>query len=187
MWFNVGSDDTAREFLDARRGCVGVKAKSAHLLLFCLVVGIVGCDHGTKGIAEHELQGEKPVDVIAGAVDLHYSQNRGVAFNTERFLPESLRKPLIFIGGFAALLFIGVAWSRRYRNPSVEHLAYALILGGAVGNLLDRIVRGYVVDFVHIRGWPIFNVADVAICVGVGVLMVHTYRSRHLVGRNLET
>ncbi len=155
-----------------------MKTKSAHLLLICLVLGVFGCDHATKGIAEHELKDEKPVAVIAGAVDLQYSQNYGIAFNVERFIPEAIRKPLIFAGGLAALVFVGIAWVRRRRNLSIEHVAYAVLLGGALGNLLDRLFRGYVVDFVHVHGWPIFNVADVAICVGVGLLMLHAYRNR---------
>jgi signal peptidase II len=155
-----------------------VKTKSAHILLVCLVLGVFGCDHATKSVAEHELKGEEPVAVIAGAVDLQYGQNYGVAFNVERSIPEAMRKPLIFAGGLCALAFIGIAWYRRRRNPSLKHVAYALILGGALGNLLDRLFRGYVVDFVHVRGWPIFNVADVAICVGVGLLVLHAYRDR---------
>jgi signal peptidase II len=52
------------------------------------------------------------------------------------------------------------------------------VLGGALGNMVDRIVRGYVVDFIHVKGWPIFNVADIAVVVGVGLMLLSRVRRR---------
>jgi signal peptidase II len=57
----------------------------------------------------------------------------------------------------------------------VEQMAFVLVVGGAVGNVIDRLARGYVVDFIHIQRWPVFNVADAAICAGgalVGIVMM---------------
>lgn len=64
---------------------------------------------------------------------------------------------------------------RKSHHP-IMYLAYASILGGAMGNLYDRIVHGYVIDFIHWHyqehSWPIFNIADVGICVGVGLMIL---------------
>lgn len=60
----------------------------------------------------------------------------------------------------------------RKRKPSVSDAAWALVLGGALGNLYDRLRFGYVVDFLDLRVWPVFNVADACICIGVGLIFV---------------
>jgi signal peptidase II len=52
---------------------------------------------------------------------------------------------------------------------SIEHLAFGLIAAGAIGNVIDRAARGYVVDFIHVTHWPVFNVADVAIVLGIAM------------------
>jgi signal peptidase II len=105
-------------------------------------------------------------------------QNRGLAFNLERFVPEPIRKPL-FAVAVAAMLAVVVARLRKRQvdRPNASSLALILIGAGAVGNLLDRLTRGYVVDFVRVGPWPIFNVADVLICIGVGLLLVSAWPS----------
>ena len=81
----------------------------------------------------------------------------------------------------AAIVLIAVYAWRVPAAQTMTHVALALILGGAVGNLVDRLRLGYVVDFVdvHWRGWhwPAFNVADSAICIGVGLLLLESLRS----------
>lgn len=139
------------------------------LLLALLVVGLVGCDHATKHIAQSELRGQPPVTLLANVLDLRYTENRDVGFSLLRKVPERVRKPLIFVGGSAGLVFLGVLWWRRRRAPWQEHAAYAVLTGGALGNLTDRFARGYVVDFVHLHHWPVFNVADICLVVGVGL------------------
>jgi signal peptidase II len=69
-----------------------------------------------------------------------------------------------------------LAWWRRRRASTVEQTAYALIVAGAFGNALDRAFRGYVVDFIEIRHWPVFNVADVAIVAGAVLLAITMLR-----------
>jgi signal peptidase II len=63
-----------------------------------------------------------------------------------------------------------VAWARTRASP-VSHCAYALIAAGAIGNAADRLLRGRVIDFIHLRFWPVFNVADVAVVAGVILLL----------------
>ncbi len=150
----------------------------AQILVVGLFLGMVGCDHATKGLAESRLRGDRPVDVVSGVVDLRYVQNHGSAFGLDRVLPSPARTPVILLGvllGVGVLLF---TWRRQTRQPSWRHVAFSLILAGAVGNLLDRVFRGYVVDFIHVPHWPVFNVADVCIIVGVALLALTWTRAR---------
>jgi signal peptidase II len=146
------------------------------LLLVALVLLVAGCDQATKHWAEEELAGAPPAEVVAGRLELTYAENHGVAFNTERVLPAAARTPVLVLAGVAALGVLAVLWWRRRGEVSARTAGYALVVGGAAGNFVDRIARGYVVDFVHLHGWPIFNVADVAVVAGVGLLLAAEWR-----------
>lgn len=145
------------------------------LLLAGLVMGLVGCDHATKRLAETELRGHKSPTVIANVLELRYTENRDIGFSLLRSVPERVRKPIIFTLAGAGLSLMVFMWVRRRSARWPEHIAFALILGGALGNLIDRIARGYVVDFIHLRHWPIFNAADVWLVAG-GILLVLAQR-----------
>jgi signal peptidase II len=149
----------------------------APLLLVLLALFVTGCDQATKQWAEEELAGAPPRSIVAGRVELDYHQNHGVAFNLERALPEAAR-PVLFAVGALAVSFLTFGWWRRRREISARTAGLALLVAGALGNLIDRFARGYVVDFVHVHGWPVFNVADVAIGVGAALLVLHGWRSR---------
>lgn len=116
------------------------------------------------------------VKVIGGFWSWHYTENDGAAFSILANLPESIRVlVLLSIPGFALLLL--VLYVRKVDPSQRWHLfALGLVLGGGLGNLFDRARAGYVIDFiVWYRGtfaWPTFNVADVAISVGLGLLFV---------------
>ena len=153
-------------------------ARVVKIVLFLLAFGVAGCDQGTKRWAEGELAGKPAKSVIANRVELEYAQNRGIAFNLERVIPPAARKPLVLVTGLALHSVLGIAAWRRRDELSLRTAGTALVIGGAVGNLVDRLARGYVVDFVHVHGWPIFNVADVAVVAGAGMLILATSRSR---------
>jgi len=146
---------------------------AARLTFFVLALSLVGCDHATKHWAETSLRGGPHVELVPGALDLRYAANDDVAFGLLRFIPVDLRMPLILALGALLIGAVGFHGWRRRRQGGVgrlEQLAYTLVLAGAVGNVVDRLFRGYVVDFIHLHHWPIFNVADVAIVAG-GVLL----------------
>jgi signal peptidase II len=142
------------------------------LLLVAIVLLVTGCDQATKSWAEDELAGAPPAEIVAGRVDLTYAENHGVAFNTERVLPEGARGAVVVLAGLGGLAMLSVFWWRRRGEVSARTAGYALVLGGAAGNLIDRAARGHVVDFVHVHGWPIFNVADVAIGAGIALILL---------------
>jgi len=146
------------------------------LMLALLVMGVVGCDQGSKELAERQLAAQPPHELVAGRLDLDYHQNRGMAFNAERALPCGARTLAVVIGALAVLGLVGFAWYRQRGAGRMVQVGFGLVVAGALGNLLDRALRGYVVDFVHLHGWPVFNVADVAIAVGAGLLVVGSFR-----------
>src|SRR5205823_12385993 len=125
-----------------------------------------------KWLAEVRLRVLRPLTIVAYIVRLTYFENRGAAFG----LLQDQTAFFVFVG----ILVVGViAASYRYlpRSGIRLHLALGLQLGGAIGNLIDRIRQGYVVDFVdfgyHSNWWPVFNVADSAIVVGVALLALN--------------
>jgi signal peptidase II len=140
------------------------------LTLIIALTLLVGCDHATKRVAKGELEGQGPRYLIHGVLDLRYAENTDVAFNLLRAMPERVRVPLLGVAGAVAVMgLLGVLLFRR-RGPGFGRAALLLITAGAVGNYLDRLLRGYVVDFVHVPHWPVFNVADAYVTVG-GILL----------------
>jgi signal peptidase II len=143
---------------------------ASRLVLIIALTLLVGCDHATKRVAKSALEGQGPHDLIRGVLDLQYTENTDVAFNLLRAVPERVRAPLLVIAGAVAVLgLLGVLLLRR-GGPGFGRVALLLITAGALGNYLDRMVRGYVVDFVHVPHWPVFNVADAYVTVGAILL-----------------
>ena len=109
--------------------------------------------------------------MVHGAVELRYVENTDVAFNAFQRVGVA-HSPVVLallacVGIVAALglaLFAARTWGAR--------IGLALIVGGALGNLADRLRLGYVVDFIHVRGWPVFNVADIAVVIGMALLFL---------------
>jgi signal peptidase II len=131
---------------------------------------LVGCDHASKRAAEAALRNRAPVSIVRNVVDLSYAENRDVAFNALSRL--SLHVPAWALTAFTvmATLAVLIAWIQRRPARWPEQVGFALVLAGAIGNGLDRLVRGHVVDFIHVRFWPVFNVADVLIVSGAALL-----------------
>ena len=143
------------------------------LLFLALAVLVVLLDQSTKRLAEDRLKGRSvPLPVVGDFLRFTYVENRGAAFG----LLQDQTAFFVLVG----LVVIGViAASYRYlpRSGFRLHLALGLQLGGAIGNLIDRVQHVYVVDFVdfgyHSNWWPVFNVADSAIVIGVALLALN--------------
>jgi signal peptidase II len=108
-----------------------------------------------------------------------YAENPGAAFGLFRTVPESLRGPLFLSTTLAAaaLLVLTMKRVKGLRSEKWLMLGLPLILGGALGNAVDRVARGFVIDFIEIHYydkayWPAFNIADAAICIGVAALLI---------------
>jgi signal peptidase II len=146
-----------------------------------LVLPLVGCDHATKWAAKGALEDQPPRQLLGRVLELRYAENTDVAFNLLRWIPESARRYALVVFGAAALAALLVTLVRA-RNPWMR-AALLLITAGAAGNYFDRLGRGYVVDFIHLTHWPIFNVADAYVVVGAGLLALMAWRSRNPVAR----
>jgi signal peptidase II len=106
------------------------------------------------------------VDVIGDAIAFEYVENRGAAFGIFGSATDTLAIISIAIVAVAVVML----WREHRQNP-LAATAIALIVGGALGNLIDRIFRGFVVDFVAVGWWPRFNLADSAVTIGVLLLL----------------
>jgi signal peptidase II len=151
-------------------------------LLFAIVTVVaLAADQLTKVWAVAALKGKPTVTVIEGFFDLHYVENPGATWG---FLADSpgLREPILI--GVAVLASLFILWMARKLQPGqrLVPVALALVLSGAVGNLIDRVRLSVVIDFISLHAgeafrWPTFNVADIAIVVGVALLLVDSVRS----------
>jgi signal peptidase II len=146
------------------------------LLIAGLVVGIVALDQITKVWVVATLS-DGPQSIIGDTVELRLSRNPGGAFS----LLTGFTPLLAVLAVIVAIVLVRVA--QRMTDP-VMLVALSLVLGGAIGNLLDRIfrspgfLRGEVVDFIRISEFPSFNVADSAITIGAVLLVVWGWRDR---------
>ena len=155
----------------------GRRSTTSGLAFAALLTLLVGCDHATKFAAKAELQGHHPRELIHGVLDLHYVENTDVAFNLLRWIPEESRRPALFVTGAIALLGLAVVLFRRPPRRPVIRAALLLVTAGAIGNYIDRLARGYVVDFVYLHHWPVFNVADIYVTAGAIILGLAAFRS----------
>lgn len=138
-----------------------------HVSLLALL--LVGCDHGTK-LAAARLLGDGPRSLIANVLELRYAENHDIAFSALSALHLPTPRAALIVVGLLVLAALAFSWRSLRNGDRRSDVGFTLVVAGAVGNLLDRIFRGYVVDFVHLAHWPVFNVADVLIAVG-GVLL----------------
>jgi signal peptidase II len=143
---------------------------------FLVSLAVLLTDQWTKGIITRTFDVHQSRSVIGGLFDLTYVRNSGAAFGLFASVDSSIKA--VILNSVAVLVFVVVsAYALRSSHKSVRlQVGFSLILGGAIGNLLDRVRFGYVVDFLDfsISGhhWPAFNVADSAICIGVGLLFL---------------
>jgi len=135
---------------------------------------LAALDQGTKAWVVRALPALRPLEIVPGWLDLVSVRNTGVAFSLLSNLDPGWVRPLLILATVLAMAAV-VAYIWLHPAGGVAPWGLGLILGGAVGNLIDRARLGYVVDFVdlHWRNhhWPTFNVADVGISVGVALLV----------------
>src|SRR5262245_41086188 len=113
-----------------------MRTVAARLALLVFMTLLVGCDHVTKVVAKAELEGEKPREVIHGVLDLQYAENRDVAFNLLRWVPEGTRTPVLIVAGGLALLLLVTVLLRRRPQIRLARAAVLLVTAGALGNYL---------------------------------------------------
>ena len=143
--------------------------------LFLLILVLV-LDQITKVLVINSFQLYESLEIIPGLFSLTYLTNKGAAFGFLAGVDAAWRHYFFLTLASVALVLLGVAWYRMRKDHPFYGPALALIAGGAMGNVIDRVRLGAVVDFLdfYIAGhhWPAFNVADSAITVGVALFLV---------------
>jgi signal peptidase II len=151
-----------------------MKTKIATVLSISFIVMIL--DQATKWVMLDRLTQGTSVPVIPGALNLTLTFNKGIAFGALANYPDVTRQLLISVATVFALGLIIYFLVRHYHEDRVAVCALAMIIGGAAGNIIDRVRIGKVVDFIDAYyasyHWPAFNIADSAVCLGVLVLLV---------------
>ena len=141
----------------------------------------LAADVATKGWAERHLDGYPGMlQVWKNYVTLILARNRGGAWGLLQSTSENVRRPFFLLVSVAAIAFIMTLYRRLQPRQRALRWGLPLVLGGALGNVFDRIRYGHVIDFIDVHvllkgvehHWPTFNVADIAICVGVGLMAV---------------
>lgn len=139
-------------------------------------------DQATKAWAIRSLRFSNDVEVIPGFFNFAYAQNTGVAFSMFAENGDTGRWALSALAFLAATLVIYFFW-RTPRSDDRILGALALLLAGILGNVIDRVRLGFVVDFIdfQIGNWhyPTFNIADIAICTGAGLLILDMFLTRN--------
>jgi signal peptidase II len=172
--------------------------------MFLAVVSIVSlvADVGSKLWAEKRLEGTYPgyIEVLDKHLMFVLAKNRGGAWGLLQGQSENVRRPFFLLVSVAAIAFIVTLYRRLQPRQHALKWGLPLVLGGALGNVFDRVRYGHVIDFIDYRAdwirkmneliqkynpthvvtdhWPTFNVADIAICVGVGLMAVDMLTSR---------
>jgi signal peptidase II len=149
--------------------------RSYLLLVTAISVGTVVIDQISKQIVLRSFQPGEIRPVIDGLFNLTLTFNRGAAFGLWSGLGPGWREVVLGLTIMLALAVVGYLLTRAYYQTALAQTALAGILGGAIGNVIDRVQLGAVVDFLDFyigtAHWPAFNVADSAICVGVCLLL----------------
>ncbi|MGH3989262.1 MAG: signal peptidase II [Pseudonocardiaceae bacterium] len=143
-----------------------------HLGLLLVVAAVIlALDVTSKIVAVAQLSDREPVELLGGLLTLRLVRNPGAAFG----MAQGLTIVLTVVAAVVAVMIL--RFGRRLRSAPWA-VALGLVLGGAVGNLVDRILRepaplrGHVIDFLELPSWPVFNVADSAIVTGGAVLVL---------------
>ena len=133
-------------------------------MILAIVSSVIFLDQLSKFFAIRTLQLNTPVILIKNFLYITLAHNRGAAFG---ILKNQL---FLFVAiSFSAILFILLRLKNK-KDPFLFKLSLSLILAGSVGNLIDRLRFGYVIDFLDFRIWPIFNLADSALTIGALLL-----------------
>ncbi|MDB4994112.1 MAG: Lipoprotein signal peptidase [Myxococcaceae bacterium] len=157
--------------------------------VFLIVVSVVtlASDLGSKFWAEKNLDSmPSRFELWKDHVGFVLAQNRGGAWGLLQSTNENVRRPFFLLVSAAAIAFIVTLYRRLLPTQRALKWGLPLVLGGALGNVFDRIRYGHVIDFIDVHmlykdkdhHWPTFNVADIAICVGVGLMAIDMFTSK---------
>lgn len=141
-------------------------------MYYFIIIGIIiVADQISKYYIQSNMYLTQSVPVIEGILHITYIHNFGAAFN----IFEGMRILLIIITLSANAAFLVIIFLKRKKAHWSLLLSLSFIAGGGIGNLINRIFIGYVVDFIDLRFWPVFNVSDIFVCTGCGILLLYMF------------
>lgn len=137
-------------------------------------------DQATKWMVHAKFKWGESISVVPDFFALTYVRNKGAAFGFMHSAPAWIREPFFIIVPLVALTVIFLLFVKLKDSQKWSATALSLILGGAIGNLIDRLRFGYVIDFLdfhwkEVYHWPAFNIADSCIVVGVGIMLIQSF------------
>lgn len=135
------------------------------MIILIITFMVIFLDQLTKFFVVKNLYGSS-INIIENIFSITYVENRGAAWG---ILSNNSWLLMIFIPIFVLII---IWYLYTIGNNKYERLAGSLIIGGAIGNYIDRIFRGFVVDFLDIKVWPVFNIADIAIVLGCIIMII---------------
>jgi signal peptidase II len=146
------------------------------------VVTILVLDQVTKMIVDRTMSLHQSIPIIDGFFSLTYVRNTGAAFGIFSGSHETFRLPFLILVSILALGFVGVMLKRLRDEETGLIIALSFIIGGAIGNLVDRVLYGEVIDFLDFYWsnyhWPAFNVADSCITIGVLITLYYLIKAK---------
>jgi len=155
---------------------------SARITHFILALLVVLLDRWTKRAVAAHIAMYTHIQIIPGFFRITHTENTGAAFSLFADSPSHWKTAMLIGFSLIAMIIVSVLLWKQTRTLSLTGIALSLILGGAVGNLWDRVASGRVVDFLlfYVKSyqWPVFNLADSAIVVGASLLVIEILWSR---------
>lgn len=147
-----------------------------------IILVVLGLDQLTKFLVVSSLSLYEQREIIPGFFNLVYVTNPGAAFSLFADIESPWRHYFFVTVAILALVFLSIYWFQLHRRAPMQGFAIALIAGGALGNLVDRVRTGAVIDFIDLYWrtyhWPAFNIADSAICIGVGLFLFLSFTEK---------
>lgn len=152
------------------------------VMLAAVTLPVLVLDQLSKHLVTIHLELYRTVPLIPGWLDLTYTLNPGAAFSLFATLPAGFRQIFFIVLSVVAVAIL-IALLARRATPLSSAFAFALILGGTLGNLVDRLARGRVIDFIYFHhrsfSYPVFNLADSAITIGVAIVLLFSLFAPH--------
>lgn len=140
------------------------------MLYFFIGLVLVLVDFFSKRAAILHLKGKSSIEIISGVLRLNYVENTGAAFG----ILKNMRW-LFVLTTLIMIVILYVWFNKSYFKNEFMRFGIVIVIAGAIGNLIDRLIYGYVVDFIdfYLINFPVFNIADCLVCIGAGMLLIH--------------
>ena len=143
------------------------------IMLFSIASVFVIADVVTKWATITFLRNKPPI-VLLPVLDFRYVENHDIAFSLFEWIPDRIRPVVIIVLACLMTVYVLFLFFRYAAQFLLLGFGLTMVLSGAIGNLIDRFTRGFVIDFIHVHygvhSWPVFNIADICVSTGIGLI-----------------